>query len=348
MWTARDEDRLAAGGRQAGTTRTRSSPGRDVRLASRFLLIGVIAALLLPAVPVSASPGARLGRAADAVVDAGIPGVAVYVRDRGRTTVVSRGYDDLEAKRPMSVADRFRIGSVTKSFVATIVLQLVNEGKLSLDDSVEQWLPGVVPNGSAITIRHLLSHRSGLFDYVNDKQILAPYLNGHLDHVWTPLQIVRMATKHKPLFAPGAPGKQSYSNTGYVLLGLVIEKVTGRPFAEELNTRIFRPLGLKHTTFPTTPKLPGRYAHGYTKVLGPAPVDITEISPSLFGAAGAIFSTPADVARLLPRSLPGPTPARGTWYERWKPVRGGPPATSICSMGSVSTASPFPAASSGS
>ena len=92
--------------------------------------------------------------------------------------VVTRGYDDLEAKRPMSVADRFRIGSVTKSFVATIVLQLVNEGKLSLDDSVEQWLPGVVPNGSAITIRHLLSHRSGLFDYVRDKQILAPYLQG--------------------------------------------------------------------------------------------------------------------------------------------------------------------------
>jgi D-alanyl-D-alanine carboxypeptidase len=261
---------------------------------------------------VSASPGERLGRAADAAVEAGVPGVAVYVRDQNRTTVVTRGYDDLEAKRPMSVGDRFRIGSVTKTFVATIVLQLVDEGKLSLNDSVEKWLPGVVPNGSAITIRQLLSHRSGLFDYVRDKRILAPYLQGHLDHVWTPLQIVRMATKHKPLFAPGAPGKQSYSNTGYVLLGLVIEKVTGRPLAEELNTRIFRPLGLKHTTFPASPKLPGHRAHGYTKVLGPTPVDITEISPSLFGAAGGIFSTPADVARfyralfqgrLLPRQL---------------------------------------------
>jgi D-alanyl-D-alanine carboxypeptidase len=100
-----------------------------------------------------------------------------------------------------------------QAFVATIVLQLVDEGKLSLEDSVEKWLPGVVPNGSAITVRQLLSHRSGLFDYVRDKQLLAPYLNGHLDHVWTPLQIVRIATKHKPLFAPGAPGKQSYSNT---------------------------------------------------------------------------------------------------------------------------------------
>ena len=270
---------------------------------SRFLLIGATTALLLLAVPaVSAAPGERLGRAADAVVDAGVPGVAVYVRDRGRKTVVTRGYDSLAAKRPMSVADRFRIGSVTKTFVATIVLQLANEGKLSLDDSVEKWLPGVVPNGRAITIRHLLSHRSGLFDYVLDRQILAPYLNGHLDHVWTPLQIIRMAAKHKPLFASGAPGKQSYSNTGYVVLGLVIEKVTGRSLATELNARIFRPLGLNHTSFPATPKIAGRHAHGYTKVIGPTPVDVTEVSPSLYGAAGGIVSTPADVA-LFYRSL---------------------------------------------
>jgi D-alanyl-D-alanine carboxypeptidase len=277
------------------------------------LLIGAIAALLLLAVPAgSASPGDRLGRAADAAVQAGVPGVAVYVRDKGRTTVVTGGYDDVQAKRPMSIGDRFRIGSVTKSFIATIVLQLVNEGKLSLEDSVEKWLPGVVPNGSAITIRELLSHRSGLFDYVSDKQLLAPYLNGHLDHVWTPLQIIRMATKHKPLFAPGAPGKQSYSNTGYVVLGLVIEKVTGHSLAEQLKARIFRPLGLEHTSFPSSPNIGGRHAHGYTKVLGGAPVDISEISPSLFGAAGGIVSTPADVAhfyralfqgRLLPKHL---------------------------------------------
>jgi D-alanyl-D-alanine carboxypeptidase len=266
-------------------------------MVSRFLLVGAIAASLVTATGVSASPGERLGRAADTVVDAGFPGVVVYVRNKGRTTVVTRGYADVEAKRPMSVEDRFRIGSVTKSFVATVVLQLVAEGKLSLDDSVERWLPGVVPNGSAITVRQLLSHRSGLFDYVGDKQILAPYLSGHLDHVWTPLQIVRMATRHKPLFAPGADGKQSYSNTGYVVLGLVIEKVTGHSLAEELNARIFRPLRLEHTSFPASPKLAGRHAHGYTRVVGPTPVDITEISPSLFGAAGGIVSTSADLAR---------------------------------------------------
>ena len=212
---------------------------RALGVLSGFLLTAP-AAFLVAVPAVSDSPGEPIGRAADAVVEAGVPGVAVYVRNQAHTTVVTRGYDDLEAKRPMSVEDRFRIGSVTKTFIATVVLQLVDERKLSLDDSVEQWLPGVVPNGSAITIRQLLSHRSGLFDYVRDKRILAPYLQGHLDHVWTPLQIVRMATSHRPLFAPGADQKQSYSNTGFVVLGLVIEKVTGHALAEELNSRIFR------------------------------------------------------------------------------------------------------------
>jgi len=261
-----------------------------------FLPLAAMIAILAPAAW-GGQASDRLGRAAETVVDAGVPGVAVYVRDKGKTTVVSRGYDDLAAKRPMSTEDRFRVGSVTKSFVAAVVLQLVDEGKLSLDDSVEQWLPGLVPNGGAITIRELLSHRSGLFDYVHDRRILAPYLKGHLDHVWTPLQVLRMATSHKPLFAPGAADRQSYSNTGYLILGLVIEKVTGHSLAHELKARIFRPLALEHTSFPRSPRIAGRHAHGYTQAVGPTPVDITEISPSLFGAAGGIVSTPADLAR---------------------------------------------------
>src|SRR3954451_519177 len=115
----------------------------NARCRRCLLLVGAIAALLLTMPAASASRGDRLGHAADAVVDAGIPGVVVYGRDKGRTTVVTRGYDDVAAKRPMSVEDRFRVGSVTKSFVATIVLQLVAEGKLSLGDSVEKWLPGL-------------------------------------------------------------------------------------------------------------------------------------------------------------------------------------------------------------
>jgi D-alanyl-D-alanine carboxypeptidase len=245
-----------------------------------------------------------LGRAADAVVNAGVPGVAVYVRDKGRTTVVARGYDDVAAKRPMRVADRFRVGSVTKSFVATIVLQLVAEGKLSLRDTVEKWLPGVVPNGSAITVRELLSHRSGLFDYVHDKRLLAPYVKGAApprldaapdrpdgDRTQTPVRARRRskAELHEHRLRRPRPR----------------EKVTGYSLADELNTRIFRPLGLEQTSFARSPGISGRHAHGYTKVFGPTPVDITGISPSLFGAAGGIISTPADVARFYRALLQG-------------------------------------------
>ena len=302
MWAARTKTGRRCGRPEVG--------GRRSRVAWFGAVAGLVLLAASPAA--SASSSERLGRAADAVVDAGVPGVAVYVRDKGRTTVVARGYDDVAAKRPMSVEDRFRVGSVTKTFVATLILQLVAEDKLSLEDSVEKWLPGLVPNGSAITVRELLSHRSGLFDYLGDRRLLAPYLHGHLDHVWTPLQVVRIATRHKPLFAPGADDKQSYSNTNYFILGLVIEKVTGHSLTEELNSRIFRPLGLEHTSFTTSPGISGRHAHGYTKAFGPTPVDITGISPSLFGAAGGIISTPADVAhfyrallqgRLIPKRL---------------------------------------------
>jgi D-alanyl-D-alanine carboxypeptidase len=196
--------------------------------------------------------------------------------------------------------------------VATIVLQLSAEHKLALDDSVAKYLPGLVPNGNAITLRELLWHRSGLFEYFDDPGVVAPYVAGHLDHTWTAQQLVRMATKHKPLFAPGAPGQQSYNNTGYALLGLVIEKVTGNTFRTEVERRIIRPLGLKNTSFPGSSRMPAPYAHGYSKVFGGNLRDETGLSLSLASFAGGIVSTPQDVAnfyrallrgRLLPAHL---------------------------------------------
>ncbi len=267
-------------------------------------MIAAIAAFVVVPVGV-ASPTPEIGRAADAVVAAGAPGVAVYARDGNRTTLVARGYDNLETKRRMIPRDRFRIGSVTKTFVAAATLQLVGEGKLRLSDTIEEWLPGLVPNGDHITIRSLLAHRSGLFDYIHDDRILAPYVNGQLDYAWTPREILRMATEHEPVFAPGAAGKQSYSSTNYFVLGLLVERVTGHSLAHELSKRIFDPLRLRHTALPATPKTGGRYAHGYTYLFGPTPFDITGLSPSLFWAAGGIVSTPAEVARFYRALLTG-------------------------------------------
>jgi D-alanyl-D-alanine carboxypeptidase len=201
----------------------------------------------------------------------------------------------------MRAADRFRIASVTKSYTASVVLRLVAEGKLALSDSVERRLPKLVPNGKRITIRQLLNHTSGLFELENDPQIMKPYYAGELDHYWSMRQLVQKAVTHKPLFPPGT--RHSYSNTNYVVAGLIVEAVTGRSIGAELRGRVFRPLRLDLTTYPTTPRMPTPYVHGYT-VFGKPGFDITHISPSLFPASGAIISSVGDVADFSEPSSP--------------------------------------------
>ena len=209
----------------------------------------------------------------------------------------------------MRVADRYRIGGLTKSFTATVVLQLVREKKLALGDTVEHWLPGVISNGDAISIRQLLNHTSGISDYVRDPAYLAPYLAGDLTHVFDPRAGVQIAADQGPLFAPGS--QLSYSNTNYVLLAMIVEAATGNTIASELQARLFQPLGLRHTSFPTSPEIHGPHVHGYV-FLDDGPFDVTSWSPSGSGAAAAIVSNTDDVARfyrallrgrLLPRAL---------------------------------------------
>ena len=137
------------------------------------------------------------------MVEEGAPGAVVAFRDGSRTLRLAGGFADTARKRPMSVDDRFRIGRVTKSFVAVVVLQLVGERKLSLDDTVVRWLPGLVPNGDMITVRQLLDHTSGLYNHTDDKRLLAPYLRGNLTYTWSPKRLVGLATDHPRRFAPG-------------------------------------------------------------------------------------------------------------------------------------------------
>jgi D-alanyl-D-alanine carboxypeptidase len=166
---------------------------------------------------------------------------------------------DLAHETPIAARDHFKVASLTKTYTATVVLQLVGEGKLSLDDSVQRRLPGVVPDGSKITIRQLLNHTSGLADFESDLRYLKPYLAGNFAHYWSPRQLVGMGVSHKPLFAPGAGW--SYSNTNYVVAQLIVERATGNTLGAELKRRIFRPLHLGQTTYPTTPGLPSPYVH---------------------------------------------------------------------------------------
>jgi len=279
--------------------------------ASTAALVVVLSVLATGAAPAGAAvrAGAPAPSAFQAairqIVTDGVPGAIGYERHGSQVTVVTSGLANVATQAPMAAGDRVRVGSVTKTFVATVVLQLVAEHRLSLGDTVARWLPGLVPGGAGITVQQLLQHTSGIYSYTNDpgfQQALA----ADPTRVWQPAELVRVAMAHPPLFPPGTAF--AYSNTDYVLLGLIIQAVTGHPVGQELQARIFHPLGLRHTYYPyADPQLRTPYAHGY--LLGQpgatGPVDGTVMSPSWAGAAGAIVSTAADLARFSTALLSG-------------------------------------------
>ena len=277
----------------------------------RLTLPGAILACLVAVAVVAASaPAGTTNRASglqhdlDALVAAGAPGAILFVRDGERTTVLTAGLGDIAHKTPMRADNHFKIASVTKPFTATVVLQLVAEGKLRLDDTIDRRVPGLVPNGSGITVRQLLNHTSGLHDFEDNPRYLKPYLNGDFAHYWSPRQLVQMGVSQKPLFAPGTD--YSYSNTNYVVAQLIVEKITGNPLGVELKRRIFQPLRLRDTSYPVRQRgLPRPYAHGYMLLGKPPLTDVTGLSPSLAPGSGGIVSTVRDVADFYRALLAG-------------------------------------------
>jgi D-alanyl-D-alanine carboxypeptidase len=293
-------------------TKPISSVGRsDWRSRAVFrVALACMAAATLVAASALAAPTTVAGEkdlqyGVDALVAAGAPGAILLVRDGSRATHFTGGFGDVARKTAMHPGDHYKIASLTKTYTATVVLQLVGEGKLRLRDTVERWQPGLVPNGGKITIRQLLNHTSGIFDFEADPRVVKPYLSGKFGHYWAPRQLVEMAVSHKPLFAPGKTPHSSYSNTNYVIAGLIVEAVTGRSIGAELKRRIFQPLGLRETTYPTKPGLPRPYAHGYLVAGKPPAIDVSGISPSLSPASGAIVSNAQDVADFYRALLSG-------------------------------------------
>jgi CubicO group peptidase (beta-lactamase class C family) len=242
-------------------------PSARLKIAGLVTLaVATLVAVAVAANPAAsrAAPRAKLQRAVDALAAAGAPGAVALVRDGDRTIRVAGGYGNLAKRTPMRARHRFRVGSSTKTFVAAVVLQLAGEGKLALEDSVERWLPGLVPNGGQITVRQLLNHTSGLADYAPDEdEAFIRRVLANRRRAWQPRELVAIGTAHPPLFAPGA--RWSYSNTGYILLGLIVEAAGGNPLGAELQQRIFAPLRLRATSFDTKPRIAGRHAHGYSR-----------------------------------------------------------------------------------
>lgn len=290
-------------GRATAGPRNRPRAGRPrVRAGRRPLrgpaVLGAIAGLLVAITgPAGASAAAQAHPASlksltQQLVAVGAVGAIGVARHGQDLTQAAAGTANLATGQPMRPGDRYRAGSITKTFVAVVVLQLAGEGRLRLDDTIDRWLPGLVPGGSKITIRELLNHTSGLQDYFNDPTFDSQVLAGQR---FTPAQLIAIANALGPVFPPGT--SWAYSNTDYVLLGLIVEKATGHSLPAELARRIFEPLHLDHTSFPIDQtSISGDHAHGYVDLPGSPPLDITNrVSPSVAWAAGALVSTAADI-----------------------------------------------------
>ncbi len=222
--------------------------------------------------------------------------VGIWYPERG-TWLKAAGIGDVTTAMPVTLDDHVRIASNTKTFVATVILQLIDDGQLHLDDALESLIPGV-PNGTQITLRQVLGMSAGISDFVNDPVIAVdseadPLLSFSPDDA---LDIILAST---PDFAPGE--RVQYSNSNYILLGMIVERVTGQPFGTVIQERILDPLGMTETSVPTTPNLPEPFVRGYDQgEPGEELRDVTRSNPDIPWASGSMISTLADL---------------GTWAE---------------------------------
>ncbi|GAA3003269.1 serine hydrolase domain-containing protein [Kitasatospora albolonga] len=266
-------------------------------------------ALLASAAPAPAlapRPSApSLQRQLDALVgDLGVPGALAVARDRsGRTESRTAGVGDLATGAPVPADGAIRVGSNTKTFVAVAVLQLVGERRIELDRDLDHYLPGLVRgpggDGRRITVRRLLQQTSGLPNY-------SAHLPDEIRH-YEPGELLALALAH-PATSEPEERRWAYSNTNYLLAGLVVEKVTGRPLAAELDRRIIRPLGLRRTHFPAPGELTieGPHPRGYYRESAGEPfADVTDIDHSWAWAAGQLVSTPSELDRFFSALLRG-------------------------------------------
>ncbi|MGW5699803.1 serine hydrolase domain-containing protein [Amycolatopsis japonica] len=282
---------------------------KTLKTFRRIGLTALAAALLAGVAAPAASAGQdrpELQRAAQEFVDAGFAGMQLRVRDERGEWTGSAGVRELGGTAKPPTNGHFRVGSTTKNFTATLVLQFVAEGRIGLDTPVAGLLPqlGLDPR---ITVRMLLQHTSGLFNHTgqyNPDGTVTPGIpwagQEWVDkrfHTYQPEELVRLAVSKPAVFAPGAGW--SYSNTNYVVARLLVEKLSGRPFADELDRRILRPLKLRDTLSPGAwAGMPKPYAHAYYRYENAGQwktIDVTHQNPTWISSAGDMISTTKDL-----------------------------------------------------
>ncbi|MFF4425110.1 serine hydrolase domain-containing protein [Streptomyces sp. NPDC001549] len=286
------------------------------RLAFSAALLAVMAALA-PATTAHAAPTTpdleALTQALRNTTAAGAPGALARFSGPDGVSVRTEGVRDRTTGSAMDPQARFRIGSVSKTFSSVVLLQLVNEGRIDLDTAVNQYLPGLLPD-DRITVRHLLSHRSGLADYTNAMfEHTVPGFEAVRNKVFSYQELVDLSLREPRTTEPGVAYK--YSNTNFVVVGMLIEKATGNGVAKEYERRIFKPLKLRNTSYVhPSAQIKGLHTRGYLHPdeAGAPLVDSTEQTVSWAQSAGAVISNPADLntftsallgGRLLPAGM---------------------------------------------
>ncbi|ORB29900.1 serine hydrolase domain-containing protein [Mycolicibacterium parafortuitum] len=274
----------------------------------------------------------RLDRTIEqAMIDAAIPGAVIGIRGPRGDYVRAFGVADKKTRAPMKVDVFTRIGSQTKTFTVTAVLRLADQGRLGLDDPISGFVSGV-PRGDEITLRELARMQSGLANYTNHPQFVRD-LYSDPQRRFTPQELLDFAFSQPASFAPGDGFE--YSNTNTVLLGLVVESVTGRPLADHLRDHVSGPLGMSDTTLPSDSEFPKPHAAGYTRQsLDGGETTATDWNPSWAWAAGAMISTLHDMQIWAPALANGALLTREMQQQRLQTVdRFGDPAPTGYGLG---------------
>ena len=269
------------------------------------MAVPVVAAIALGAAGGAASAAPSKGEAeslksrAQGLLGDGYPAALAAVTDaKGESAGAAVGKGSLETGQAPPMDGEVRIGSNTKTFVAVVVMQMVQEGKVGLDEPIETYLPGLIRgegiDGSKITVRQLLQHTSGLPEYTDTTPGRSDIFQIK-DHYAQPRDLLDTALGKPAAFEPGT--QWAYTNTNYVVLGMLVERVSQRPVGEQIDERIVKKLGLSHTYFPAPGdrSIKGTHPQGYHLSAGGKLEDITEMDPAWGWAAGAMVSTPSEL-----------------------------------------------------
>jgi D-alanyl-D-alanine carboxypeptidase len=282
--------------------------GMRERLTAAAVAAAVVILAGLPIAPAAAkfrgAPNSQLQKSLEAIVDspAGPPGVSVLI-DRGRyTEFLQAGTADVRNGRPPTPFDAFRIASVSKGFNAYLAAKLIGGGALSIDTTLREKIPGVLPAAENVDLRQLLQHTSGLPDYIRAPAFVEQLL-ADPGRYFSPLQLTEFVRDEPLEFSPGS--RYHYSDTDNIAAGLIEEEVSGLSYDQLLQRRIFGPLKMRDSSLPATVKMPRPFMHGYDVEPNKQPEDVSElINPAGAWASGGIVSTPLDMARFMRRYVP--------------------------------------------